>query len=133
MLSTSYYAIKLLSNHRYDATVPVTVHSNDNFGPAYYVAGVSGPGEYTFKVAIYNSTGSVPFSITFEGVEKGHKATLTTLSATGPDDGGLSSNVLVDGVLGPEVVQETTQSLYAGTNGEYVFELGNYQLAVLTT
>lgn len=133
MLSTSYYAIKLLSNHRYNATVPVTVRSNDTFGPAYYVAGVSDPGKYTFKVAIYNSTGSVPFNITFEGVEKGQKATLTTLSATGPDNGGLSSNVLVDGVLGPQVVEETTHTLHAGKNGEYVFELGNYHLAVLTT
>lgn len=133
MLSTSYYAIKLLSNNRYGATVPVKVLSNDTFGPAYYVAGVSDPGKYTFKVAIYNSTGSVPFNIKFDGVKKGQKAHLTTLSATGPGDGGLSSNVLVDGKLGPEVVQETTQTLHAGKNGEYVFELGNYQLAVLTT
>ncbi|KAN0113171.1 glycoside hydrolase family 51 protein [Hyaloscypha variabilis] len=103
VLSTSWYAIKLLSAYRYEHTVPVTVTSGDNFGPAYYVAGVSAMGQYTFKVATYNATSSVPFNLEFEGVKAGQKGTLTVLSASGPDNGGLSSNVLVGDTLGPQV------------------------------
>lgn len=118
--------IELFSNARYNATVPAK--SDSDFGPAYYVAGVSEPGEYTFKVAIYNSTAAVPFNIAFEGVEASSKATLTVLTA--PD--GLSSNALVDGVS-KEVVQKAETSLTAGDDGIFSFELENYSVAVLKT
>lgn len=124
--STSHHVIELLSNNRYNATVPVT--SDSDFGPAYWVAGVSEPGHYTFKTAIYNSTSTVPFSISFEGLSEGVKGTLSVLSA--PD--GLSSNTLENGVVS-DVVRKNVTTLAAGSGGVFEFELDNYDVAVLTT
>ena len=125
VLSVSYRAIELLSNARYAATVPVTITSNDTFGPAYFVAGLTGTEDYTFKAAIYNATAPVPFNITFEGLRQGAKATLTVLSA--PD--GLTSNVFG----GPDMVMKNATQLSAGHGGTFIFELENYSVAVLTT
>ena len=88
------------------------------------MAGTSGPGKYTFKAAIYNSTETIPFNIEFAGLRAGAKATLTVLTA--PD--GLSSNVFG----GPDVVQRNVTTLTAGKSG-FEFELENYSIAVLTT
>ncbi|KUJ08213.1 putative alpha-N-arabinofuranosidase A [Mollisia scopiformis] len=126
VLSTSYYAIQLLSNARYNATVPVS--SDADFGPAYWVAGVSDPGQYTFKTAIYNSTSAVPFNIAFDGLAAGAKGTLTVLTA--PD--GLSSNTLVNGTV-VDVVKKIATALTANEEGAFEFELENYSVAVLTT
>ena len=126
VLSTSYRAIEILSNSRYNATVPVT--SDSDFGPAYWVAGVSAPGKYTFKATIYNATNTVPFDIQFEGVRAGSQATLTVL--TSPD--ALGSNTLTNGVV-TETVQKKVQTLKAGAGGRFAFELENYSIAVLTT
>ena len=123
-LSTSYHAIQLLSNACYAATVPVTATSNSSYGPAYWMAGTSGPEEYTFKAAVYNSTEIIPFNLQFEGLRPGARATLTVLTA--PD--GLSSNVFG----GSNVVQKNVTTLIAGENG-FAFELENYSVAVLTT
>jgi len=116
----------LLSKHRYNSTVPVT--ADENFGPAYWVAGVSEPGKYTFKTAIYNATETVPFTIAFEGVKEGTTGTLSVLSA--PD--GLSSNTLEKGVVS-DVVKADVSKLTAGTGGVFAFDLSNYNVAVLTT
>ena len=115
--------IELLSNARYDATVPVT--SDTEYGPAYWVAGTSGPGKYTFKVATYNSTEPTPFNINFDGLRPNAKGTLIVLTA--PD--GLSANVLD----GNEVVNNNVTELVVGKDGAFVFELENYSVAVLTT
>jgi alpha-N-arabinofuranosidase len=88
------------------------------------MAGISRPGEYTFKAAVYNSTGTIPFNLHFEGLGQGARATLTVLTA--PD--GLSSNVFG----GSNVVQTNVTTLTAGKNG-FAFELENYSVAVLTT
>lgn len=121
-LSTSWHAIQLLSNARYAATVPVT--SDTAYGPAYWMAGTSGPGKYTFKAAVYNATENIPFNVQFEGLRAGAKATLTVLTA--PD--GLSSNVFG----GPDVVSRNVTTLTAGKGG-FGFDLENYSVAVLTT
>lgn len=90
------------------------------------MAGTSGPGQYTFKAAVYNTTENIPFNIQFEGLGAGAKATLTVLTA--PD--GLSSNVFG----GPDVVQRNVTTLTAAKEGfGFEFELENYSLAVLTT
>jgi alpha-N-arabinofuranosidase len=102
--------------------VPIT--SDTGFGPAYWVAGTSSAGNYTFKAAIYNSTEAVPFSLQFEGLEAGVVATLTVLTA--PD--GLSSNVFA----GSDVVIRNVMTLTSGPTG-FEFELENYSVAVLTT
>lgn len=118
--------IDLFSNNRYNATVPVS--SDADFGPTYWVAGLSEPGKYTFKTAIYNATESVPFSIALEGIAEGAKGTLSVLSA--PD--GLSSNTLIDGVVS-DVVKKSITELTAGAGGVFTFTLENYNVAVLTT
>ena len=102
--------------------MPVT--SDTGFDPAYWLAGTSGPGKYTFKAAVYNSTETIPFNLQFAGLKAGAKATLTVLTA--PD--GLSSNVFG----GPQVVQKNVTTLTAGKSG-FGFELENYSIAVLTT
>lgn len=126
--STSYRAIELFSNARYDATVPVKVQGEGGFGPAYWVAGISGSGMYTFKAAIYNATSPIPFNISFEGVKAGQKGELTVLNA--PD--GLSSNKLIDGKV-VEVVEKKIIELISGKEGNFEFELANYDLAVFKT
>lgn len=125
VLSTSYHAIQLLSNARYNATVPVKITSKDNIGPAYFVAGTSGPGKYTFKVAIYNATAPVPLNITFQGLNAGATGTLTVLTAPAA----MSSNVLG----GKNVVSKTVTTVAAGAGGSFGFTLENYSVAVFTT
>jgi len=127
VLSTSYHVIQLLSNARYAATVPVTITSDDTYGPSYWVAGTSGPGKFTFKAAVYNATETQNFNIAFEGVKQGARATLTVLSVEGND--GYASNVLG----GKEVVIKTVKEVVAGRGGSLSFELENYNVAVLTT
>ncbi|KAJ5456013.1 uncharacterized protein N7458_004277 [Penicillium daleae] len=122
--STSYYAIQLLSSHRYTHTAPMT--SDSGFGPAFYVAGVnSGTTEYTFKAAVYNTTAPIPFNIDFEGLKQGAKSKLTVLNAPS----GLSYNV----AGGQNVVKETVTELVAKKGGVFSFELKEYDIAVLTT
>ncbi|OBT82888.1 hypothetical protein VE02_08652 [Pseudogymnoascus sp. 03VT05] len=122
--STSYYAIQLLSAHRYTHTAPFT--SDEGFGPAFYVAGVNqGTNQYTFKATVYNTTSPVPFNIDFEGLHQGAKATLTVLNAPS----GLSENV----PNGENVVKRTTTSLTAQKGEVFSFQLKEYDIAVLTT
>jgi len=115
--------IELLSNNRYSSTVPVT--SDTAYGPAYWIAGTSGEGKYTFKAAVYNTTETQNFSIAFDGLAEGAKGTLTVLTA--PD--GHSSNV----PGGPQVVNWDSSEIVAGVNGTFQFALGQLSVAVLTT
>ncbi|PQE05084.1 Alpha-L-arabinofuranosidase A protein [Rutstroemia sp. NJR-2017a BVV2] len=129
VLSCSWHQLQLLSNNRFKSTVPFTVASSTNssspFGPAYYVVGVSSPGHYTFKAAIYNTTQPIPFSIEFEGVSAGSHGTLTVLNAPS----GNSMNVYG----GPDVVQKTVKKVVAGAGGKFEFQLKQYDIAVFTT
>jgi alpha-N-arabinofuranosidase len=134
VLSTSYHAIKLLSNHRISSTVPITVTSptnGSNFGPAYYVAGISSPGHYTFKVATYNTTASVPLNIKFDGVKEGAIANLTILTAPAAES--YSSLNLYPGSEVIDVVNTNATTIVAGTGGTFAFELEELSIAVLTT
>jgi len=115
--------IELLSNNRYASTVPVT--SDTGFGPAFWVAGTSGKGKYTFKTAVYNTTETQNFNVAFDGVAEGTKGTLTVLTA--PD--GSSSNV----PGGPQVVKWDVSEIVAGVNGTFQFGLEQLSVAVLTT
>ena len=124
VLSTSYRVIELLSNALYEETVPVTKGDSDVFGPSYWVAGTSGKGRYTVKLAVYNATETQSFNVNFDGVAAGSKANLTVLTA-----GPLASNVLG----GEEVVVRTETQLVASEDGSIAFELENYSVALLTT
>jgi hypothetical protein len=114
---------RALSTYRYDATVPV--QSDSGVGPAYWVAGVSKDGHYAFKTAIYNTTERVPFNIQFENLKKGARGNLTVITAPAAE----SSNVLG----GEDVAAKTVKEVTAGDKGKFVFELGEYSVAVLTT
>ncbi|KIM98287.1 glycoside hydrolase family 51 protein [Oidiodendron maius Zn] len=124
VFSTSYYAIQLLSSHRYTHIAPMT--ADTAFGPAFFVAGYDeGTQDYTFKATVYNTTAPVPFDISFAGLNSSHStATLTVLNA--PD--GLSSNT----PGGSNVVRRETYRLTAN-GGVFSFSLNQYDIAVLTT
>ncbi|KAI9641607.1 hypothetical protein NHQ30_009460 [Ciborinia camelliae] len=135
VLSCSWHQLQLLSNNRYKFTVPFTstiTNSDKNttsqFNPAFYVIGINSPGSYTFKAAIYNTTEPIPFSIDFEGVDKGAMGTLTVLNAPGLD-GGNSANVYE----GEDVVVKIVKNVIAGEGGKFEFELKEYDIAVFTT
>jgi alpha-N-arabinofuranosidase len=125
--SVSYPIIQLLAAHRITHTLPVT--STDSFGPAYWVAGRgSSEGSHILKAAVYNSTGDVPVSVSFEGGngKKGDRAQLTVLTAP---DGPWAHNT-------PEnkgAVKTTVTTLKAGRGGVFEFSLPDLSVAVLVT
>ncbi|CAN8100396.1 unnamed protein product [Discula destructiva] len=119
--STSYDVAKLLGNSPFTSTLPAT--TTDDFGPAYWVAGVDNTTNTHFvKAAVYNSTENVDFSVTFDGVSSGASATLTVLTA--PD--GYSYNDV--GVI---VTKETKSTLTADADGAFSFSLPDLSVAVL--
>ncbi|KAK7740737.1 hypothetical protein SLS53_005205 [Cytospora paraplurivora] len=121
VLSTSYEVIKLLGNNAFTSTLPAT--TSDDFGPAYWVAGVDNATEtYYVKAAVYNSTEDVDFTVAFAGLSSGGTATLTVLTA--PD--GFSHNE-----IGTDVVTTNVTTLTASGNGTFSFSLPNLSVAVL--
>lgn len=134
ILSTSYHVLKLLSSYRYTSTVPITSFPSNTttssapslpqYGPSYYLAGISSPGHYTFKAAVYNATEPQVFNLRFAGLGNG-KAELTVLTSSA---GGLAQNV----PGGEDVVVETVSEIEV-VNGTVGFVLENYSVAVLTT
>jgi len=118
--STSHHMIALLSGTRITETLPAP----GNFDPAYWVAGTTASGSSVLKAAIYNSTGDVPVSVTFEGVSAGTTASLKVLTAPDP----YSYNE-----VGSDVVETKTTQLTAGSDGTFVFSLPNLSVAVLET
>lgn len=120
--STSYAVLKLLGAHAFTSTLPAT--TTDDFGPAYWVAGVdNATSTYYVKAAVYNSTEAVDFSVTFEGLSEGQtSATLTVLTA--PD--GYSHNEY-DVV----VTETTTTTLTVDADGAFSFSLPELSVAVL--
>jgi len=106
-------------------TLPIT--TNSSFGPLYYVAGTTQEGANVFKAAVYNSTGDVPVSLSFENVRKGAKAQLIVL--TGPSDP-YGAN---DPFTHVNVVKTQARTLTAGDEGVFQFSLPNLSVAVLET
>jgi alpha-N-arabinofuranosidase len=130
VLSTSYHTFKLLSNNRITHTLPVTMGSGDNIGPAYWVAGQNEKtGAYLLKTAIYNATSDVPFSVSFAGLSSsngsssGASATLTVLTAA--DESAHNAPGL------PEAVSMNATTVTASSNGTFSFSLPNLSVAVL--
>ena len=124
VLSTSYKSISLLSSNR--ATQIRPINTTDTPGPAYWVAGDNtNTGAKYLKVAVYNSTASIPFSVTFDGLAASTPANLTVLTA--PDPYAQS----IPGSSNPVMSNVTT--LTADANGAYSFELPELSIAVLAT
>ena len=112
--------IQLLSSTRIAQTLPAPASDGD-FGPVYWVAGVNGS-SHIFKAAVYNSTGSVPVSVSFEGVSADASGTLTLLTAPDP----YSYND-----IGIATVTTTTTRVSASGNGTFTLEMPDYSVAVL--
>lgn len=120
VLSTSYEVLKLFGNNVFTSTLPAV--TSDDFGPAYWVAGVDNTtSTYYLKAAVYNATDDVDFTVAFSGLSGG-SATLTVLTA--PD--GYSYNG-----IGTEVVTTTVTTLTASGNGTFSFSLPELSVAVL--
>ena len=72
ILSTSYYMIQLLSSTRITEVLATT---GSAFDPSYWVAGRSDvTGSHILKAVVYNSSATVPFAVTFDGVPAGSSA-----------------------------------------------------------
>lgn len=112
--------IELMSAHRISTTLPVAAPS---FGPAYYVAGYANASDsYILKTAVYNATSPVAMSVTFDGVNAGAEATLTTLTA---------GNATAYNNVGSDVVKKEVTALTAGSGGVFEFELADLSVSVL--
>lgn len=123
VLSTSYHLFKLFSSTRFTATLPAT--SEDDFGPAYWATGINeDTNTYVFKCAVYNTTETVPFAVSFEGVEEGATGMLTVLSSSGP----WAANVLG----GENVVVETSTEITAGEGGVFEWEMDSLTVGLFT-
>jgi len=112
--------IALLSGTRIAETLP----ARGTFDPVYWVAGRAANGASILKAAVYNSTGDVPVTVTFDGVRAGTRANLTVLTA--PD-----ANSYAD--IGSDPVKTSITQITAGSNGAFVFSLPDLSVAVLET
>lgn len=119
VLSTSWHLIKLLSGIRISNTLPT---SGGDFGPAYWVAGVGETGSHILKIAVYNSTGDVPVSVSFDGVVAGATADLTVLTA--PDAYSYND-------IGIDIVNTTSITITASSAGVFTFTLPDLSVSVL--
>ena len=123
VLSTSWHTVAFLSGTRMTNTLPT---SNATIGPVYWVAGENtNTGSHIFKAAVYNSTGDVPVSLSFDGVSGGTIANLTWLTADDP--------YAYNNVSTPNVVQTNTTTLTSDSNGVFTFSLPNLSVAILET
>lgn len=111
-------------------TLPATA----DFKPLYYVAGKNEEkGTLIWKGAVYNTTAgtgkgdAVPVSLPFEGVLARTKATLRVLQGNG--DPYAYNNPFT----GENIVQSTTTTLEASSDGAFVFSLPELSIAVLET
>jgi alpha-L-arabinofuranosidase len=78
VLSTSYYVVQLLASVHITETLP----TSGGYDPAYWVAGKGESDDSRIvKAVVYNSTGSVPFSVDFAGISDGQIGKLTYLTA----------------------------------------------------
>ncbi|KAI0477054.1 glycoside hydrolase [Xylariaceae sp. FL0804] len=119
ILSTSYYVVQFLSSVRITETLPTT---EAQFDPAYWVAGRSDEtGSHILKAVVYNSTGDVPFHVTFDGVGPGTSGTLTYLTAP------MNASNYIDS----DVVQNHESTLTADRRGGFSFKLPMYSVAIL--
>ena len=119
ILSTSYYMIQLLSSVRITENLPTT---EATFGPGYWVAGRNDmTGSHILKAVVYNSTGSLPFDVTFEGVGAGAAAVLTQITAP----------MNASNTIGVNYVQTQNTTLTADSQAVFHFELPEYSIAIL--
>ena len=119
IFSTSYHVVSLLSSIRITETLPTTQAKYD---PAYWVAGRSDvTGSHILKAVVYNSTGDIPFDVSFDGVGAGVPGTLTYLHAPKNASNYIDSNV----------VQTHVSTVTSDNSGAYKFQLPMYSVAIL--
>jgi alpha-N-arabinofuranosidase len=126
-LFTANETIQLLSNHIITHNLPTT--ADEPFDPVYWVAGKDETsGGHIFKAAVYNTTATIPMSVTFEGAAApGTKGQLTIL--TGPANPyGYNDPFLQNNVV------KTNQSIVtADATGAFTFVVGAQSVVVLDT
>ena len=124
-LSTSWHLWELFASETMAETLPATA----NFDPLFYVAGKNTKGTRIWKGAVYNTTNhaDVPVSLSFDGVGAGSAATLKVLAGL---EGPYGFN---DPLAGTNVVNSTTYSLKANSNGAFEFVLPELSIALLKT
>ncbi|KAF2462978.1 alpha-L-arabinofuranosidase 2 [Lindgomyces ingoldianus] len=121
-LSTSYQQIKLFSINRMTTVLPLT--NSASYGPAYWVAGVNNNSNtYIFKSAVYNTSSSIPFQLTFPGQTSGATAQLTIMTAPN------AYSSVTPGGSNP--VTTNTQTITTTSSG-FNFSLPQWSIAVLT-
>ena len=119
ILSTSYRVVQLLSGTRITETLPTT---DAKYGPAYWVAGRNDQtGSHILKAVVYNSTGNIPFDVTFQGVGAGATGTLTYLTAPMNASNYINSNV----------VENQVSTVTADGNGAFNFDMPMYSVGIL--
>lgn len=101
------------------------MNSSEIFGPAFYVAGINDKTEtYILKAAVYNTTSSVPFELSFPETTAGSKAELTVLTAP-------SGPYAMNTWGGAEVVDTNVTTITATESG-FSFSLPQWSIALLT-
>ncbi|KXL46055.1 glycoside hydrolase family 51 protein [Acidomyces richmondensis BFW] len=119
-LSTSYHVVQLLSGTRITENLPMTI-TDGGFDPSYFVAGRSAEtGAHIAKFAVYNSSGSVDFSLNFDGVGRGASGQLTYLTAP----------MNASNPVGGNIVQKHVETVNADQQGTFKFDLPEYSVAV---
>lgn len=92
------------------------------YGPAYWVAGRNkDTGSHILKAAVYNSSSSVPFQLSFKGVGSAAQGKLTYLTAP----------MNASNSIGVNVVREHHTSVHADRRGRFCFELPPYSVGIL--
>lgn len=75
--------LKLFGNSAFISTLHTTATDDSDFDLAYWAASIDNTTSTTYyaKVAVYNATEEMEFSITFKGLESSASATLKALTA----------------------------------------------------
>jgi alpha-N-arabinofuranosidase len=125
MRSTSWHLWELFASAPMAETLPATAHLD----PLFYVAGKNAKGTRIWKGAVYNTTNhaDVPISLSFEGVGAKSMATLKVLTGL---EGPYGFN---DPLKGNNVVNSTTYTLEANSDGAFKFVLPELSVALLMT
>lgn len=128
--AVTWYCWSLFAHHPISHTLPTS--SNSSYGPLYWGAGTDAArdGALVWKGAVYNTTDStdVPVSVHFKGLQAGTKALLTVLTNSVGDPYAYN-----DPHTGVNIVETTTSTLIAGSDGFFKFSLPELSVAVLDT
>ena len=101
--------------------------TGDDFKPGYWVAGFNNHSDtYILKIAVFNSSGPVPVSVTFASgwgaATQGTFAKLSLLTA---------ASATSNNAIGSDITNLTQQVLIVSFGGAFTFSMPSYSVAVL--